>query len=321
MRPPPPSNWRAIVGAVFVASLSSSAFAATCPNTLTDDYCDTDGSDGATLDDICHVFGSTYDCVLDRVSSSTGAEVWAVTDTLNSLFMVFGYDGGEDEFCCTVSTTGVSKVWVHGTEYDDTIDFTYDTYNLEPDGSALLGVCEGAAGEDAIQGSDSTSASYSDMLHGGSGVDTIYGGDGDDIITGDGARDDIWGEGGDDDISGGEGNDNISGGDGDDIIRGNSDDDQIQGGDGADALFGGTGIDVMCGDDDGGSSAPDQLFGGPGTDKLWGPADTCSVGYYNQGSGGTESDECDNCSSPGYLWTGTNACETVLTERPNCEGP
>jgi len=157
-------------------------------------------------------------------------------------------------FCCLFDdpNAALREVRLYGSSVGDTLAF-HDAATgaeLQPYGDHTIDArIVGYAGNDHIEGSATTSASYSE---------TLEGGDGDDVIDG---------RGGDDKVYGGAGNDTLYGGAGDDLLI-------TQGG--ADLVRAGTGNDVVVASGAGNA----RLYGEGGSDVLCGS----QLGTFMQGS-------------------------------------
>jgi Ca2+-binding RTX toxin-like protein len=150
------------------------------------------------------------------------------------------------------------QIIVNGNEGDDKLDaskITVATFGLTFNGGLGADSAVGGSGNDILNGGDGN-----DTMKGGGGKDTIDGGDGDDKLRG-GDADDL--------LSGGLGNDLLSGDAGIDVLNGEADNDSILGGAGNDQLFGGLGLDQLFGQDGNdaltGGDEADSLSGGSGT--------------------------------------------------------
>ena len=204
---------------------------------------------------------SSIVAVSDFETGDDEVEVWGYYET--------------DPYCCDMDMTNTFNVTLYGSEYNDTLQFTYnfEANNLAPISTHspgdMVGTIYGGGGTDTIRGSDVGSGGgydFDEYLYGEGNPDHIYGNGSDDYISGGSFRDFLFGgEGGDtidgvsgddiidggigsDVISGGDGNDIILGNDGDDVIYGNAGSDQISGGGDDDTIDGGEGADSLCGD-------------------------------------------------------------------------
>ena len=126
-------------------------------------------------------------------------------------------------------------------------------------------IVNGNAGDDTLDASKITVATFGITFNGGLDNDSALGGSGNDVLNG--------GDG-NDTIKGGAGKDTIDGGDGNDKLRGGDGDDSVLGGLGTDLLSGDAGLDILNGNDGNdsilGGTGNDQLFGGIGNDQLFG---------------------------------------------------
>lgn len=309
MNSPPPSSLRTLL--LLVAALSSGpAVASICPSSPSNwaaATCDVGGTP------VCTTSSTTFTC---DVSGATGpSKVWVLEDYDGTYLYEAWGDVDGTLFCCH-STVGYSptQVLVTGSDYGDELRFTWSggTYNLAPSGSSTTqGEVRGGLGNDLVVGSDSTLATYTDLLQGDENADTILAGLGDDVCYGGPDDDTIGGGAGDDYIDGGSGDDTLTGGTGDDDMYGGAGRDLMGGGDDDDDMDGGTGGDVMCGD--GETGAPyDRLDDGDSDaelvpDVLW--ASAISLDTTTCGSSSTK------VGLNGVLESGT-CSSTYLTSRP-----
>ena len=257
-----------------------------------------------------------YQCQLRANGGAAGATATAITN--GTTVEVFGTDSSGANFCCqqTLPAYGSHRVDIVGSDFDDTILFTYGSYDLDSVaiGVPMWGTVLGAEGDDLIDGSNSTNTDYSERLTGGEGNDDIIGNDGDDEIYGSRGDDVLGGNDGDDTIFGDAGDDEIDGGDGDDTIFGDSNVEWVESYN--DTIDGGDDNDIIC---SGGNStfSPDKedLSGGRGDDIIWasyktGGAYASIAATYADVDGGRNTDDCDGGAT-------TSSCENTLTSEPS----
>ena len=144
-------------------------------------------------------------------------------------------------------------------------------------------VVNGNAGDDKLDASKITVATFGITFNGGADNDSALGGAGNETLNG------------------GDGNDTLNGGKGNDVINGNAGNDALLGDDGNDQLNGGTDSDTIIGgignDTLQGNEGNDTLIGGLGADQLFGDADT-DLGL--GGKGGTTRSG-NSAANPGDL--------------------
>lgn len=304
---------------------------------------------GGGANDICQsVGGGVIVCDLSRNTDGPGATAMANYNAGTSLYEIKGAEPtptGSDPttgYCCRFSPSGVTRLEVLGTSYDDIIKLNRNGsgYNLEAPTGTITGYVTGRDGDDEIWGSCATTHEQDD-LRGGNHNDTIYGCAGDDYIYGEFGEDDLIGNlgddtifGGDDDdyiwgredadiISGGSGNDHLMGNEGGDTITGDDGDDYIWGGPGIDYLNGNAGEDEIAGEDDGdfinggsdddilcGNDSVDSLTGESGDDFIYGNAGDDTVfgaTGYDTIWGGAGNDTLHGDSDTDYITGGTGA--------------
>ena len=121
-------------------------------------------------------------------------------------------------------------------------------------------VVNGNAGDDKLDASKITVATFGITYNGGADNDSALGGAGNETLNG--------GDG-NDTLKGGKGNDVINGNAGNDALLGDDGDDQLNGGTDSDTLIGGIGNDTLHGNE-----GNDTLIGGLGADQLFGDTDT-----------------------------------------------
>jgi Ca2+-binding RTX toxin-like protein len=220
---------------------------------------DNDDIDGGTGQD--HLYGGGGDDTLsggddnDEIYGGTGADAmfggegaddfW-IEDGFGADVIDGGIGGGEDDLHfdlmsrgVTVTSTGAEAGTatdgidtlsftdiedVDGSQFDDIIDFSADSSNMQGDGLGGNDLMIGGAGNDNLDGHGGD-----DTLFGGGGNDTLYAGSGNDNLSG--------GDG-DDTLYAGEGADTLSGGDGDDFL-------DVDDSDGLVTISGGTGRDEI----------------------------------------------------------------------------
>ncbi len=136
-------------------------------------------------------------------------------------------------------------------------------------GTPLLDVIDGGAGDDQISG-----AAGDDIILGGIGRDTLNGGVGNDALFGE-AQNDI--------LDGGAGADQLSGGSGNDVLRIDADDIFVSGGTGVDTVQvqGAAGVTLNMT-----ASSIERAFGGAGNDSF--DASGSSAGTQQDGGGGND---------------------------------
>lgn len=232
-------------------------------------------------------------------------------------YCIWGATEAGAPFCCSYTDTAIDTIIVTGGAGDDTINFQFDSFDLENAGDQPIveGVAEGLGGNDTILGSRLVGRHYSDHLYGGTGDDTIDGSDGPDFIYGDDHNDTLLGGNGMDYIEGGIGGDTIRGQAGDDTVYGGSGQDLISGGTGADALYGEADGDVICANTGGSSTTHEVIQGGSGpNDNLWGG------GSYTDITG--HASDCDYCGNYGTQLYCDSMCDSTLTSAPSsCPSP
>lgn len=296
---PPPSATLYIrealgfVGLLTVLVWSSSAFATYCTGmgAWDDTMCDTSAETGVN---VCQLSGSTIVCDLTRLSTTAGAEAYAILK--DGYYEVDGQTSSTHGFCCRITASGVSRLELLGTDYADELylnDGSEDSaVYLDAYSSNFVGYASGRGGDDQVDGSNSTGGTYTylDVLHGddandvvrgNAGGDQIYGENGDDYLHGNSGTDTIDGGSGADYITGGSEGDTITCGSGADQAWGEGDNDTIGGGSENDSLYGGDGTDTITGDgqDDyiEGNAGADTINGGSGSDDIYGNADTDTI--------------------------------------------
>ena len=121
-------------------------------------------------------------------------------------------------------------------------------------------IINGNAGDDKLDASKITVATFGITFNGGTDNDSALGGAGNETLNG--------GDG-NDTLKGGKGNDVINGNAGNDALLGDDGDDQLNGGTDSDTLIGGIGNDTLHGNE-----GSDTLIGSIGADQLFGDADT-----------------------------------------------
>jgi len=121
-------------------------------------------------------------------------------------------------------------------------------------------VVNGNAGDDKLDASKITVATFGITFNGGADNDSALGGAGNETLNG--------GEG-NDTLKGGKGNDVINGNAGNDALLGDDGNDQLNGDVDSDTIIGGVGNDTLHGNE-----GNDTLIGGLGADQLFGDADT-----------------------------------------------
>jgi len=267
---------------------------ANCPGAFEDKVCDPLGTD------ICTYTGSGTSTTLECSVAGAGSAstIIAVSDfeTGDDEVEVWG-DYGGTVFCCDMDMNNTYNVTLYGSDYGDTLQFTYDSNanNLAPIATYspgdMIGTIYGGDGADTIRGSNvgaGGSYDFDEFLYGEDQPDHIYGNGAADYISGGGYRDFLYGgigadtidgDLGDDTINGGLGGDTISGGAGDDIILGDAGDDtidgdggedQISGGDDNDTIDGGGDADVICGDSGDEDTISDgDLVAESSPDQIW----------------------------------------------------
>ena len=296
---------------ILVIGASSSAYA--CPATYAAYTCD-----GGTGLDICELSaGTVWECNLAKNGTTTGGSITAVYGiSATNDYSAWGTDAAGNNFCCELTSSTLDRVSLTGSPNDDTLAFTYLTYNLDNHGgvSKITAWAGGRGGNDTIYGSYSASGQF-DSLHGDEGNDTIYGYDGADEVTGDSDNDVLFGGNGADIIHGNDGNDTIYGGDGGDSITGDGGVDQIDAGDGTDFVTGGSDGDTITGGNGQdclmGNEGNDALCGDGGNDSLCGGADDDQIfggGGTDDADGGQGTDACSGETSI--------ECESTLTKKP-----
>ncbi len=123
----------------------------------------------------------------------------------------------------------VTKIVVHGTEGNDTIDLrgmSKATGFLPLDNKVEI---YAGKGNDTAYGS-----TFGDLIHGNEGNDLIFAGFGNDRVFGLSGNDSLYGESGDDFLEGGDGDDKLFGGIGNDKLHGLAGMDFFDGGSGLD---------------------------------------------------------------------------------------
>lgn len=260
------SRLAVLISAVAVGAFWSAPAEATCPNGLTNSSCRAVCSLNTTSHD--------YECDTTNPGDTQGAEAWAVSNYTSAYHSVWGTDSTNTAFCCEVLGSTVDRLVLVGGSYDDYLYFHYGNNQLDDLYGTMQGVMGGAPGQDRLEGSSSTTATYTEALggdddgdevYGYAGADTLNGGGGLDIIDGGSEDDTIWGGADIDTIDGGSGNDTINGSTQDDIISGGTGNDTIYGDEGSDTIYGGSGNDSLYGNDD-----VDEIFGDAGDDEIWG---------------------------------------------------
>lgn len=159
----------------------------------------------------------------------------------------------------TVFNHATGELQITGTEFPDRIAISSDAGKVTVNGIVVdQGITASAVnsitvyghdGDDHIDLSGVTSASFSSLLTVGSV--SITGSNGDDHITGSEFGDDIQGDGGNDTIFGIAGDDTVNGGEGDDAIYG---------GQGSDDMFGMSGNDRYVFTSEDAQGATDEIF-------------------------------------------------------------
>ena len=181
----------------------------------------------------------------------------------------------------TIPTAWASRVYVFGSDGNDTINVSSITRKATIIGGRGHDTITSGAGNDDLYGRDGN-----DVITGGLGNDSLYGENGNDTINADAGNDSLFGGAGDDTMAGGDGNDRFFAEAGDDSLSGGLGNDTLRAGGGADVVFGGDGTDYLFGeaDDDAltaeagndylsGGDGRDSLAGGVGNDEMYGDRD------------------------------------------------
>ena len=169
--------------------------------------------------------------------------------------------GAVDLFSTAIEEVGT--LTINGGSAKDTVilDASLNTAGT-PATKKLTGqiVVNGNAGDDKLDASKITVATFGITFNGGADNDSALGGAGNETLNG--------GDG-NDTLKGGKGNDVINGNAGNDALLGDDGDDQLNGGTDSDTIIGGIGNDTLHGNE-----GNDTLIGGLGADQLFGDADT-----------------------------------------------
>ena len=186
-----------------------------CPGAYSSAPCDGGGSN-----DVCVLTGgdTIWQCALDINGDSTSATAYVVYNTgYGADYSAWGETaegtGAGYEFCCQTnglnSGTHVRTIKLMGGSYDDSLYFTYSTFDLGTHSAtegALTGKLYGRDGEDSISGSKEGDVDiFIEYLYGEGGNDSIVANAGDDTVLGGPGIDEIDGNSGIDDIDGGGG--------------------------------------------------------------------------------------------------------------------
>ncbi|MCB9759593.1 MAG: hypothetical protein H6739_07105 [Alphaproteobacteria bacterium] len=289
-------NITAIIGAVGVF-LAPGVASAACPGQYATASCSAQSSY-----EVCESINEIWRCKPDVSSTGQGVSAYLVWDPVNLEYSSYGTADNGTDFCCTLSNTaGLEEVHLYGSDQSDTLLALSDPangMNADAYGASMVkGRVFGGNGDDEIHGSDVSSSTYSEHLHGEAGADIILGNGGDDLLIGGTQADYMDGGDGADDLVGEAGPDVMLGGAGDDVLNGGRGSDSMNGDSGSDHLLGDEGNDFLCGG--GYTGIPDAFDGGDGPDQICGQA-----GGLETGTGGPKSDKCydvtilvDSCST------------------------
>lgn len=287
---------RASVLAIITGGVGLSTPAYACHSDYSAADCQVSGGEIGTIQ-ICFDDGDVWRCTLAQDGTGTGY-IWVASGSgacsSGNTTCAWGTTRAGDLFCCEADLTDYEGVRVDGSSAADYIylnaTISSTSYSLTaPDSDPFYGEVYGFGGDDHIDGSLSTDASYTDVLYGGADVDWISGRDGDDFIYGESHGD------------------HLAGGPDDDVIQGGAGTDWINGNEGADVLCGGEGDEGVSPSQFTGDSGDDVLFGGPGHDAPnGGTNDTTSPG--------------DECASVIGEDDAAANCETALggSSPPEC---
>jgi hypothetical protein len=167
------------------------------------------------IDNFCSGVGGDLTIIGRYGTSLNEYSAWVTCDDVNTTVACCTYNEGAGE--------DVDTIYAMGTQYDDYIYFHYGptiiTEELKPTANHdLVGVMDGEAGNDHLNGSPHDQNDYTEYLHGDDGDDSIEGNEGGDKIWGGTGNDVIYGQDGPDRMIGGWGDDELYGGDGDDVL-------------------------------------------------------------------------------------------------------
>jgi len=245
------------------------------------------------------------DCILTVNGDTTPGELNAISSYNSNHLVVWGTDGGGNDFCCTIDDPSkeVEALLSVGTSQNDVMRHLVEVSGVyhelaEPHPNGFFDAfLLSSYGDDTLYGSNRSSAYFTEDLWGNEGDDYLDAGKGPANLYGFGGDDQLVGGNGDDYLHGGEGSDDLQGGPGDDVMNGHDDADTMTGGGGDDTMHGGEGDDTLIGgggdDTMNGDSGNDNLAGGPGTDTMHGGDDNDTI-YGNGGWDGLQGGNGDD---------------------------